>query len=117
MVEDVEQKTEKAVAECFERSEVQTEHVRLDKRLGGVEESLKAITSQLEPLLRQLAVHDKNTQGFSGRCDENAPGVSLVEALQGSVEEGQMKPRRGSSCLQWRWSGCRWRWQGTLFCL
>ena len=84
----VDQKIERAVAECVKRSEAQTELDRVDKRLGDVDESLKAITAQLESLQRQFAEQNKNTQAISGRCDANAQGISSVQTLLGNVEKG-----------------------------
>ena len=99
-VEEVELKAEKAVAKCVKRSQGQPEHVRVDKGFCHAEESLKAITAQLESLKRQLAVQDKNTQGLSGRCHENSQGFSSVQTLLGGDEKGQRKPQDDSRRLR-----------------
>ena len=115
MVEDVEQKIEQAAAERVKRSEVQTERDRVDKRLGGVEESLKAITARLESLERHVAEQDKNIQRLSGRCDANAQGSSLVQTLPGGVEKGTNAASTRAESFVREVDGCRGRWQGCLF--
>ena len=61
IVETVPQKTERAVAECVKRSEVQMEQVRVNKRVGDVEASLNTLNARLELRARQFAELDKNT--------------------------------------------------------
>ena len=88
VVEEVELNAEKAVTKCVKRSEMKTEHDKVDKSFRDVEASLNSIPSWLESLEQQLAVPDKNTQGLSGRCDENAQGFSSVQTLLGGDEKG-----------------------------
>ena len=70
IVETVPQKTERAVAECVKRSEVQTEQVRVNKRVGDVEASLNKSTPRWSCLLGNLRSLTR-TQRRSGQWDAN----------------------------------------------
>ena len=91
IVETVPQKTERAVAECVKRSEVQMEQVRVNKRVGDVEASLNTINARLELLARQFAELDKNTKA------QRAVGRERKVNFVGQNTAGQCRERDNGS--------------------